>query len=327
MEYEAKALERAPLPLFEHAEARRAPDGSGTRLPEMPAGQQVVEDYRSLRLSLKVHPLSFVREDLERTGAVTAAVLAGLPAGRRVRVAGLVLVRQRPGSTRGAIFATLEDETGVANVIVRPPVFERYRRIVLGARLLEAKGRVKREGIVVHVVAEHLVDRSDLREQLVETGAPSPSLEPPVAPADVVKHPMSDPRTALPGGRNFRCSSPNRHGAGRPAAIPPIPEPEIEDLLVGMALDPFRPLSLAIERRQGFAQGGVTRRVAADGCDDALLRPASARARGDRPPGPPGPCRRDRRRPVHRASRQCLPPGAPPVPRDRRWRPPRPRRI
>ena len=202
--WESKALERAPLPLFEHAEARRAPDGSGTRLPEMPAGQQVVEDYRSLRLSLKAHPLSFVREDLERAGAVTAAVLAGLPAGRRVRVAGLVLVRQRPGSARGVIFATLEDETGVANVIVRPPVFERYRRIALGARLLEAEGRVEREGIVVHVLAEHLVDRFDPLEQLVETGAPSPPLEPPVTPADVVKHPMSDPRTALPGGRNFR---------------------------------------------------------------------------------------------------------------------------
>ena len=96
--WEAKALERAPLPLFEHAEARRAPDDSGTRLPEMPAGQQVVEDYRSQHLSLKAHPLSFVREDLERAGAVTAAVLAGLSAGRRVQVAGLVLVRQRPGS-------------------------------------------------------------------------------------------------------------------------------------------------------------------------------------------------------------------------------------
>ena len=88
--------------------------------------------------------------------------------------------------------------------MVRPPVFEHYHRIVLGARLLEAQGRVQREGIVVHVLAEHLVDRSDLLEQLVETGVPSPPLEPPVVPADVIKHPMSDPRTALPGGRNFR---------------------------------------------------------------------------------------------------------------------------
>ena len=75
---------------------------------------------------------------------------------------------------------------------------------MLGARLLEAEGRIEREGIVVHVLAEHLVDRSDLLEQLVETGVPSPPLEPPAAPADVVKHPMSDPRTELPGGRNFR---------------------------------------------------------------------------------------------------------------------------
>ena len=95
------------------------------------------------------------------------------------------------------IFATLEDETGVANVIVRPPIFERYRRIVLGARLLFVEGRVEREGIVVHVLAERLVDRSDLLERLAEAGVPNPPLEPPVAPADVVKHPMSDPQSGL----------------------------------------------------------------------------------------------------------------------------------
>ncbi len=206
----AKALERTALPLFEHAERRAetpprvAIDRSVEWLPEMPEGQQVIEDYRSLRLSLKAHPLSFIRRDLAAAEVVTAEVLNELPAGRRVKVAGLVLVRQRPGSARGVIFATLEDETGVANVIVRPPIFERYRRIVLGARLLLAEGRVEREGIVVHVLAERLVDRSDLLERLAETGVPNPPLEPPVAPADVVKHPMSDPRTALPGGRNFR---------------------------------------------------------------------------------------------------------------------------
>ena len=202
--WEAKALERAPLPLFEHADARLAADGSGELLPEMPAGQQVIEDYRALRLSLKAHPLSFLRRALGETGVVTATALAELPARRRVKVAGLVLVRQRPGSAQGVTFATLEDETGVANVIIRPPVFEQYRRIVLGARLLQAEGRVEREGIVVHVLAERLVDRSDLLEHLAESGTASPPLEPPVAPADVVKHPMSDPRTALPGGRNFR---------------------------------------------------------------------------------------------------------------------------
>ena len=139
-----------------------------------------------------------------KASTLPADVLAELPAGRRVKVAGLVLVRQRPGSARGVIFATLEDETGVANVIVRTAIFERYRRIVLGARLLLAEGRVEREGIVVHVLASHLADRSDLLEHLAEAGVPSPPLEPPLAPADVVKHPMSDPRTALPSGRNFR---------------------------------------------------------------------------------------------------------------------------
>ena len=204
----AKALEARALPLFEHAALGspppRAADRSALLLAEMPAGQQVIEDYRALRLSLKAHPLAFLRRALTAEEVVPADVLAELPAGRRVKVAGLVLVRQRPGSARGVIFATLEDETGVANVIVRTAIFERYRRIVLGARLLLAEGRVEREGIVVHVLASHLADRSDLLEHLAEAGVPSPPLEPPLAPADVVKHPMSDPRTALPSGRNFR---------------------------------------------------------------------------------------------------------------------------
>jgi error-prone DNA polymerase len=132
-------------------------------LPAMPLGEHVVEDYRSTSLSLKRHPLAFLRAELAREGIVPAAALRDLPdsyltGGRRVAVAGLVLIRQRPGSAKGVIFVTLEDETGIANLIVWPPVLERFRRTVLGATLLYCKGRLQREEDVIHVVAEDLRD-------------------------------------------------------------------------------------------------------------------------------------------------------------------------
>jgi error-prone DNA polymerase len=111
-----------------------------------------------------------------------------------------VLVRQRPGTAKGVIFITIEDEEAHANIIVRPPIFERFRRVVLGGRLLLAKGRIEREGIVIHVLADRLEDLSHRLDGLSELGR----MEAPIAPADVVKHPMSDPRTALPRGRSFR---------------------------------------------------------------------------------------------------------------------------
>jgi error-prone DNA polymerase len=169
-------------------------------LPEMPLGQHVIEDYRALRLSLKAHPTAFLRKQLAAQGVIGNVALPDLAAGRLVSVAGLVLVRQRPGSAKGVIFVTLEDEAAVANVIVRPPIFERYRRVVLGAGLLLARGRIEREGIVIHILAETLQDLSPLLDSLSGLGP----MEPPTAPADVVKHPMSDPRTALPKGRSFR---------------------------------------------------------------------------------------------------------------------------
>src|ERR1700731_1925012 len=102
---------------------------------------------------------------------VRAADLAGLPPGRRLTIAGLVLIRQRPGTASGVIFVTIEDETGVANLIVWPGIFEAYRRIVLGASLLGCTGRLQREGLVIHVVAERLVDLSP-RPRPLRGGAP-----------------------------------------------------------------------------------------------------------------------------------------------------------
>ena len=199
-----KGLGEAALPLFAFAENRAATGdgdaGSEFTLPKMPLGQHVIEDYRALRLSLKAHPLSFLRQRLDEIGVLRSEDLPRVRAGRMVTVAGLVLVRQRPGTAKGVIFVTLEDEKAIANIIVRPPIFERYRRVVLGSRLLLARGRVEREGIVVHVLADELQDLSLMLDSLSDLGP----MEPPYAPADVVKHPMNDPRTALPKGRSFR---------------------------------------------------------------------------------------------------------------------------
>src|SRR3546814_8297816 len=131
----------------------------------MDLSEHVVEDYRALRFSLKAHPLSFLRQSLAREGIVEAMQLEVLKPGILVRVAGLVLVRQRPGDS-GVIFATLEDETGIANVIIWPTVFERFRAAVLKSSLLAVKGRLQREGLVIHVVAEGLIDRASGRERV-----------------------------------------------------------------------------------------------------------------------------------------------------------------
>ncbi len=124
-----KALGNAPLPLFAATEATGpAQCEPAVALPTMPIGEEVVEDYASLRLSLKRHPVALLRRGLERDGLLPAAGLADLASGRWIKIAGLVLVRQRPGSANGIVFITLEDETGIANLVVYPDLFERYRR-------------------------------------------------------------------------------------------------------------------------------------------------------------------------------------------------------
>jgi DNA polymerase III alpha subunit len=124
----------------------------------MPLGEHVVEDYATTGLTIKRHPLAFLRTELRREGLVRAADLAVLPVGRRVAIAGLVLIRQRPGSANGVVFITLEDETGVANLIVWPATLERFRRAALGATLLYCRGRLQREEGVIHLVADDLRD-------------------------------------------------------------------------------------------------------------------------------------------------------------------------
>jgi error-prone DNA polymerase len=131
-------------------------------LPPMPAGGEVVSDYRSVGLTLRQHPVSFVREELGRRGAIPCGSLSDVRPGRRITVAGIVLVRQRPGSAKGVMFATIEDETGHANIIIWPKVFERQRLIVLSASMIACRGLLQRESGVTHIVAEELTDLSRL---------------------------------------------------------------------------------------------------------------------------------------------------------------------
>ena len=128
----------------------------------MTAGREVVEDYRSRGLTLRSHPVAFLRGDLAANGYVPAGDLSATRDGRRLSVAGLVLVRQRPGSANGVLFITLEDETDIANLIIWPSRFERQRRLILSANMIGCRGKVQREGQVIHVIAEHLIDLSVL---------------------------------------------------------------------------------------------------------------------------------------------------------------------
>ena len=152
--WQISGLDPAPLPLFAAAAEAREPT---VMLPAAPLGEQVADDYRMLRLSLKAHPVGLLRPRLARDGYLESRRIAELPQGRRVKAAGVVVTRQRPGSANGVIFITLEDETGNANLIVWPNTFERFRRVVLQSTMIGVEGPVQRDGIVVHVLAERLV--------------------------------------------------------------------------------------------------------------------------------------------------------------------------
>jgi len=175
-------------------------------LPEMPLGEHVVEDYATLGLTIKRHPLAFLRAELAQEGLVAARDLATLPVDRHVAVAGLVLIRQRPGSANGVVFVTLEDETGIANLIVWPATLERFRRAALGATLLYCRGRLQREESVIHIVAEDLKDWTrrlgTLRDR---TGAELPSPNARKSPLALPERiPGYDPREIVIPSRDFR---------------------------------------------------------------------------------------------------------------------------
>ena len=151
-------------------------DEAPVALPPASLGEHVVADYAALGLSLKAHPVAFFREELRARRIVTSAEhWDERLAGRRVTVAGLVLVRQRPGTAKGVIFLTLEDETGIVNVVVWPKVFERNRRVLMTAQFLAVRGKIEREGLVIHVVADELIDLTDELRRLGDGTAAMPS--------------------------------------------------------------------------------------------------------------------------------------------------------
>jgi error-prone DNA polymerase len=207
-----------PLPLFEIATAREQPDEDAQPLPVMPLPEQVVADYQTIRLSLKGHPMEFLRPMFAKEQVVTCAGVCDANDRQRVRCAGVVLVRQRPGSAKGVVFMTLEDETGIANIVVWPKVMEHFRKEVMGARLILVEGYIQSSPEkVVHLVAERLFDRSSdlvhladdaLRHRHAVPAGPA-LVEPlnddrrehPDTPAQKIRHPRNV--RILPPSRDF----------------------------------------------------------------------------------------------------------------------------
>ena len=190
--WEVKALGAPePLPLFAWSATHEMGEEPAVALPQMPLGEHVVNDYQTLRLSLKAHPMALLRPGFRAERMIACGDLRGLANGARAAVAGLVLVRQRPGSAKGVVFMTIEDETGVANAVVWPKTLERFRKVVMTARLILIRGRIQRHEDIIHIVAAELVDRSDRLALLSERGAPMPV---PIANADEVLRP--DPGSA-----------------------------------------------------------------------------------------------------------------------------------
>jgi error-prone DNA polymerase len=207
-----------PLPLFEAAIAREQPDEQAQPLPLMPLPEQVVADYQTIRLSLKGHPMEFLRKMFAQERVVPCQGVCHRNDRRRIRCAGVVLVRQRPGSAKGVVFMTLEDETGIANIVVWPKVMEQYRKEVMGARLILVEGYIQSSPEeVTHLVAQRMFDRShDLiglandalsRKHAVPAG---PALVEPLNddrrdhgenPAQKIRHPRNV--RILPASRDF----------------------------------------------------------------------------------------------------------------------------
>jgi error-prone DNA polymerase len=168
--WRVRGLGEAPLPLFAAADEARGREPEVTLTP-LTAGREVVEDYRSVQLTLRAHPLSFVRPELERRGALPCAGLRQVKDGRKVRLSGIVLIRQRPGAGN-VTFVTIEDESGIANIIIWQRLFEAQRRIVLSAAMIAVVGRVQKEGDVIHVIADRLEDESFLLRAVGELDFP-----------------------------------------------------------------------------------------------------------------------------------------------------------
>ena len=202
--WDARALRDAPdLPLFRDTQDEGAE--MAFALPQMPTCEHVVADYQTMRLSLKTHPMAFFRRSMARQGYVSASDLPRMRNGQHVSLAGIVLIRQRPGNAKGVCFITLEDETGVANLVVWPKVMDLFRKVIMQSRLINISGMLQRSDEVTHVVAHQLTDRSDALDRLSND-----ALDVPLARADEVRKPLpsgthTHPRNAriIPKSRDF----------------------------------------------------------------------------------------------------------------------------
>lgn len=207
------------LPLFDRPDVQLVDNEPETQLPCMPLGEHVIHDYRSLGMSLKAHPVAFLRHHLDRAGITPNARLVDVPDGRRVSVAGLVLVRQRPGKGN-AIFLTLEDEHSIANIIVWSRVFDRFRPVIMGSKFIRVTGKLQKESDVIHIVADKMEDWTHwlaaMSEEL-QVSADAGTRPAPEARASAADKAARDPRmlqsyetlarkasTVMPKGRNFQ---------------------------------------------------------------------------------------------------------------------------
>ena len=219
--WDARSIVSAPpLPLFEAARARdEGAEAAPARLPAMPLSEEVVADYQTMRLSLKAHPMAFLRAGLAERGFIRACDLRDRKFRSNVQVSGVVLIRQRPGSAKGVCFITLEDETGVINLVVWPHLKEKYRKVVMGARLMEVRGRVEYDDDVVHVIVQHMVDANHALHALSDDMMPTV-----LARADHVQSPLPakmNPRDNLrEGADDPAVAAP--HGSAPDGAILPI---------------------------------------------------------------------------------------------------------
>jgi error-prone DNA polymerase len=206
--WDSRALKQVPdLPLFVYAEARdEGVEEEPAQLPAMPLSEHVVNDYQTIRLSLKAHPMEFLREHYVSKKFIAADQLKSLRNGKGLSIAGLVLIRQRPGSSKGVVFITIEDETGIANLVIWPDLFEKQRKIVMGARLMTVHGIVQRDedDNVIHVVARRLEDHSHMLRHLSEDIMTAP-LARADAPGAMRPPPGRHPRDVevIPKSRDF----------------------------------------------------------------------------------------------------------------------------
>ena len=185
------------LPLFAAQNENDQPGEILAPLPQMPLGEQVVADYQTLKLSLKGYPTQFLRERFAREHIITCRELGEARDGARAKCAGVVLVRQMPG-TAGVVFVTLSDETGVCNVVIWPKLYERFRKEIAGARLMLVEGKIQRSPEnVIHLVAERISDRTADLDLLSD--AEMPNSEP---ARDLHRHPRAI--KILPKSRDFR---------------------------------------------------------------------------------------------------------------------------